>query len=92
VQQLDAAFPVIELSDVITGVARARENASQVTIFDSVGFALEDFSSLRYLQKLHRDLSGTRRQLDLVPTLEDPKDLFGALAGKAAAPARIRAV
>jgi ornithine cyclodeaminase len=92
VQQLDAAFPVIELSDVITGVARARENASQVTIFDSVGFALEDFSSLRYLQKLHRDLSGTRRQLDLVPTLEDPKDLFGALEGKQAAPARIRAV
>jgi ornithine cyclodeaminase len=92
VQQLDAAFPVIELSDVITGVARARENDRQVTIFDSVGFALEDFSSLRYLQKLHRELSGTRCQLDLVPTLEDPKDLFGALEDTTAAPARIRAV
>jgi ornithine cyclodeaminase len=90
VQQLNAEFPVIELSDVIAGVVRARENDAQVTIFDSVGFALEDFSSLRYLEKLHREVGGSRRQLDLVPTLDDPKDLFSALERKA--PARIRAV
>lgn len=92
VQQLDASFPVIELSDVVTGVHRAREHDSQVTIFDSVGFALEDFSSLRYLERLHREVPGMRQQLDLVPALHDPKDLFGALARNVEEPARLRAV
>jgi ornithine cyclodeaminase len=92
VQQLDASFPVIELSDVIAGVACARQSDRQVTIFDSVGFALEDFSALRYLEKLHRESSGSHRQLDLVPALADPKDLFSALDSRPAAPARIRAV
>jgi ornithine cyclodeaminase len=79
VQQLDASFPVIELSEVVAGARRGREHDGEVTIFDSVGFALEDFSALRYLDKLHRETPGARRQLDLVPALRDPKDLFGAL-------------
>jgi ornithine cyclodeaminase len=90
VQQLDASFPVIELSDVITGAVRARESEDQVTIFDSVGFALEDFSALRYLQQLHLERGGKQPKLDLVPTPEDPKDLFTELNGKARARARIR--
>jgi len=92
VQQLDAAFPVIELSDVISGVVRARQNDRQITIFDSVGFALEDFSALRFLEKLHREVNGHRHQLDLVPTLDDPKDLFSALARKVPTAVRMRAV
>ena len=36
-----------------TGVARA--SADEVTIFDSVGFALTDFSALRYLYRLNRE-------------------------------------
>jgi ornithine cyclodeaminase len=92
VQQLEAEFPVIELSEVIAGRARARENDAQVTIFDSVGFALEDFSALRYLERLHHETSGSGQRLDLVPTLHDPKDLFSALEPRASAPARIRAV
>ena len=92
VQQLDATFPVMELSDVINGARRARDDAAQVTIFDSVGFALEDFSSLRYLERLHRELGGTRRQLDLVPALGDPKDLFSALGNAMPAPVRLRVV
>jgi len=47
-----------------------------------VGFALEDFSSLRYLHRLHQEQRGSKHQLDLVPDLDDPKNLFGALAGK----------
>ncbi len=90
VQQLHETFPVIELSDVITGATPARTCDSDVTIFDSVGFALEDFSSLRYLERLHREVSGARCELDLLPALEDPKDLFSAL-GRASQP-RLRAV
>ena len=91
VQQLDSSFPVIEFSDVVSGAVRARENDAQVTIFDSVGFALEDFSALRYLQRLHCRRAAMQPQLDLVPTLDDPKDLFTELKGKSRARARVRA-
>lgn len=77
IQQLEPTFPVIEFADVVRGRVPGREHDAQVTIFDSVGFALEDFSSLRYLERLHRQTPGTKQQLDLVPTLRNPKDLFG---------------
>jgi ornithine cyclodeaminase len=80
IQQVDAAFPVIEFSDVLSGKAHGRGSDRDVTIFDSVGFALEDFSSLRYLHRMHLEQLGAQQQLDLVPDLEDPKDLFGGLA------------
>ncbi len=92
VQQLDPAFPVIEFADVVSGAVRVRNDARDVTIFDSVGFALEDFSALRYVERLHRESGGARPQLDLVPTMSDPKDLFGELASPAPTRARVRAV
>nr|PZN75549.1 MAG: ornithine cyclodeaminase [Pseudomonadota bacterium] len=84
IQQLAPDHPVIELHEVITGKVRPRTSPRDVTIFDSVGFALEDFSSLRYLYELNRAEAGTHEQLDLVPRLEDPKDLFGGLAERIA--------
>jgi ornithine cyclodeaminase len=79
IQQLDPEFPVTELSDVLTGNAVARSNPKEVTIFDSVGFALTDFSALRYLHRLNREQRVAPSVIDLVPDLEDPKDLFGGL-------------
>jgi ornithine cyclodeaminase len=90
VQQLDASFPVIEFSDVVSGTIKVRRNAGEVTIFDSVGFALEDFSALRYLHRLHDAHRGTRRLLDLIPELDDPKNLFGELLSHAPRPAAER--
>ena len=52
IQQLPADSPVIELWRVLAGEVAGRENADQVTVFDSVGFALEDYSALRYLHAL----------------------------------------
>ena len=78
IQQLEADFPVIEFADVVAERALGRGSSREVTIFDSVGFALEDFSALRYLHRLLR-LSDDRRHLDLVPHLANPKDLFGGL-------------
>jgi ornithine cyclodeaminase len=72
------------------GKAQARTSDSDVTIFDSVGFALEDFSALRYLHRLHQEERGTKREIDLLPALADPKDLFGELAGRLAARERIK--
>lgn len=79
VQQLEAEFPVIEFHHVVNGM-RVRRSERDITIFDSVGFALEDFASLRYVHRLHRTMSGKQAQLDLIPALLDPKDLFAALS------------
>lgn len=82
IQQVDASFAVTEFTDVLAGKASARADDREVTIFDSVGFALEDFSALRYLYRLHREQRGSRQQIDLVPDLEDPKNLFGGLVDR----------
>ncbi len=80
IQQLPAEFPVSELTQVLCGRVPGRTGAAEVTIFDSVGFALEDFSALRYLMRIHQQERGEKPQIDLVPELEDPKDLFALLA------------
>jgi ornithine cyclodeaminase len=51
-----------------------------VTLFDSVGFALEDFSALRYLQRIHHEERGAHARIDLLPQPADPKDLFACLS------------
>ena len=57
------------------GTAAGRQSADQVTVFDSVGFALEDYSTLRYvLAQAQRHGLGV--EIDLVPATDDPKDLF----------------
>lgn len=88
IQQLSADFPVTELTEVVTGRKPGRAGDAEVTVFDSVGFALQDFSALRYLHRLHRQRRGTRAAIDLIPDLEDPKDLFSLLG----APVRPRAL
>jgi ornithine cyclodeaminase len=80
IQQMDAGFAVTELAEVLAGGARARLSDRDVTIFDSVGFALEDFSALRYLLRIHREERGAQPQIDLLPDLADPKDLFALLS------------
>jgi ornithine cyclodeaminase len=79
-QQMPADFPVTELWQVLAGERTGRSLDAQVTVFDSVGFALEDFSALRYMRDAARDL-GLGAPMDLVPQLADPKDLFGTVAG-----------
>ncbi len=75
IQQLEDDFPVVELWRVLAGTAPGRQNDVQVTVFDSVGFALEDYSALRYVHRLAGE-HGIGREVDLVPPVDDPKDLF----------------
>ncbi len=75
IQQLDKSHPVCELWKVLTGLENGRENDQQLIIFDSVGFALEDFSALQYLFKLSNTL-GIGKDIDLIPQLDNPKDLI----------------
>lgn len=78
IQQLAPDHPVTELWQVITGAAPGRKGPRDITLFDSVGFAIEDFSALRYV---HRQLagSGLAEQLDMIADPDDPRDLFGML-------------
>lgn len=84
IQQMPADFPVIEFSEVVAQRALGRTNDQEVTIFDSVGFALEDFSALRYVYRLHREQRSSQHRIDLVPDLENPKNLFSLLAPRPA--------
>ncbi len=75
IQQLPADFPVVDLWRVLAGTEVGRQDDAQVTVFDSVGFALEDYSVLRYVHQQAARL-GLGCEVELVPAAEDPKDLF----------------
>ncbi|WP_417508100.1 ornithine cyclodeaminase [Microbacterium sp.] len=87
IQQLAADHPVTEFWRVLRGDAPGRTSAEQVTVFDSVGFALEDFSALRYLAGA---IEGTDvyQDVDLIADPVDPKDLFALVADAASVSAR----
>lgn len=78
IQQLPTDHQVTELWQVITGVGAGRRDAGEITLFDSVGFAIEDFSALRYVRdQLER--TGLFEELDLLADPDDPRDLFGMI-------------
>lgn len=78
IQQLALDHPVTELWQVIAGLAPGRSDARQITLFDSVGFAIEDFSALRYVNAQLR-ATGLYEELDLLADPDEPRDLFGML-------------
>jgi len=77
-QQMPADFPVTEFWQVLAGQQPGRVSAEQVTVFDSVGFALEDFAALCFMRDAAAEL-GIGEQIELVPNNPDPKNLFGLL-------------
>ncbi|ETX14295.1 ornithine cyclodeaminase [Roseivivax halodurans JCM 10272] len=83
IQQLEPDHPVTELWEVISGKARGRQTPSEITLFDSVGFAIEDFSALRFVKAA---IQGTpfSEDLDLLADPDDPRDLYGMLQRSAA--------
>ena len=78
IQQLAPDHSVTELWQVMRGEATGRRDAKQITLFDSVGFAIEDFSALRFV---HAKIQGTdfAEPLDMLADPDDPRDLFGML-------------
>lgn len=73
------AYVHAELWQVLTQQKAARVNADEITVFDSVGFALEDFSVLRLCHQLAEELK-LGKTIDLIPNgLEDCKNLYGLL-------------
>ncbi len=86
IQQLPDDYPVKELWQVMTGEVEGRTNNKQITLFDSVGFAIEDFSALRYIRD-QLESTGQFQYLDMLADPDDPRDLFGMIL-RAALPAK----
>jgi ornithine cyclodeaminase len=78
IQQLAPDHPVTELWQVLSGGAPGRTDPRQITLFDSVGFAIEDFSALRYIHGAEQG-SGLAQPLDMIADPDDPRDLYGML-------------
>ncbi len=78
IQQLHTDHPVTELHEVIGGRRKGRTSKSAITVFDSVGFAVEDFSVLRLLRDLSIE-TGVGEEIELVAAPANPKDLFSLL-------------
>ncbi len=88
VQQMPADFPVTEFWRVLAGLTPGRRDDAEITVFDSVGFALEDYAALRFLQD-QALAQGIGQTLQLVPSMADPKNLFGTVWS--ATPSRLEA-
>ncbi|WP_438618541.1 ornithine cyclodeaminase [Oryzifoliimicrobium ureilyticus] len=78
IQQMAPDHPVTELWQVVKGHKTGRSSPQQITLFDSVGFAIEDFSALCYAGE---KIKGTDfyQQIDIIADPDEPRDLFGML-------------
>ncbi len=81
IQQLPAEHPVTEFWEVLNGNKQGRTSDEEITIFDSVGFALEDYSALRMLLDISEQ-ENLGEFISLVPSPKDPKDIYSLLDGK----------
>nr|WP_068085324.1 ornithine cyclodeaminase [Pseudovibrio stylochi] len=78
IQQLPDDYPVNEIWEVMCGAKVGRKDARQITLFDSVGFAIEDFSALRFIYSQLKE-TGMFENLDMIADPDEPRDLFGML-------------
>ena len=67
-----------ELYELVNGSKKGRVNDQEITLFDSVGIALEDYSALRLTYELANKYNlGEER--NFTPQVNDPKNLLSAL-------------
>lgn len=77
-QNFDKKEIYAELWELAAGKKPGRENDTEITLFDSVGFAIEDYSVLRLVHTLAEELH-VGHMMDMIPEMGNPKDLFGLL-------------
>lgn len=67
-----------ELHQLVTGSKITRISDNDITLFDSVGIALEDYSALRLTYELAEKYT-IGQELQMTPVVDDPKDLFSMI-------------
>ncbi|MGV3740629.1 MAG: ornithine cyclodeaminase [Gammaproteobacteria bacterium] len=76
-------FVHAELWEIISKKKTGRVDAQDITVFDGVGFALEDFSALRLCYQLAQE-HHLGKPIALIPDqIKDCKNLYGLLVGDA---------
>ena len=78
VQNVGEEYIYAELWEVVAGLKKGRESREEITVFDSVGFALEDLVILKIVYELAEKLN-LGREVNLIPSLIDPKNLIELL-------------
>lgn len=78
IQQLADNYTCTELYEVIRGDANINVSSDGTVLFDSVGFALEDYSTLRLTYQLAKDHQ-IGKKMDFIPKLDDVKNLFSLM-------------
>ncbi|MEZ0123564.1 MAG: ornithine cyclodeaminase [Candidatus Reddybacter sp.] len=78
-QNLDEAVLYAELWQLLAGQLPGRENETEFTLCDAVGFALEDFSIIKLLHTYSQQQPYDQYfdDIAMLPTMVDPKDLYG---------------
>lgn len=67
-----------ELTELVNGTKTGRDSDEDITLFDSVGIGLEDYSVLRLSYELATKYN-IGSEIELIPPITDPKNLYGAL-------------
>jgi ornithine cyclodeaminase len=67
-----------ELYELITDKKRGRESEIDITLYDSVGIGLEDYSALKFVYELSNRYK-LGQELNLTPVLDNPKNLFSMI-------------
>lgn len=78
IQQKDVPI-YAELWELASKKKKGRTSDEEITLFDSVGFGLEDYSILRLVYELSESYH-LGHKMDMIPETNDPKNLFGAIA------------
>jgi len=78
IQNYQVGHVYAELWELTAGRKSGRTQKEDIFVFDSVGVALEDYSVLKLIYSLAEDFH-VGHMMDMLPTLKNPKDLFGDL-------------
>ncbi|MFA7309570.1 MAG: ornithine cyclodeaminase [Candidatus Paceibacterota bacterium] len=71
IQNLEGDTACDEMWEIVQGQKPGRTKEDGIIVFDSVGFALADFSMLRMMHE-----RGIGTEMDILPDLSNPKDLI----------------
>ena len=78
IQHLGDEYTCPELHEVVNGKVDLNVEKDGTIIFDSVGFALQDYSVLRLTYQLAKE-HGIGQEMNLIPDMKDVKDLYSLL-------------
>ena len=78
IQQMPKDFTCTEFHEIIKGEKNINVDTHGTVLYDSVGFALEDYSVLRLIYSLAKK-NKVGREMNLIPEINDVKNLFSLL-------------